>query len=447
MKGLFYLTIVTLLLTANTFAQYNDPVKNYSGIPLITYMGIPPIWAHVIPANQFKQMEDAGIFALEWVDLQPDPFNYYIVQQTDSLLVFPEQTAYWYTNLQNYIYKYCQGIYTVFEAEGTPEAQGSVTLYHDSLPNLKVENCFVSTTDSTPNGTMIYGPMYRQCRNYTAVEPGIIDYRASYRLKLENIIPHQHSANDTICILLVTSTKTWEDSIILCNGKTINLQPFKGFGDTLIHQKKVITYGLFDTLGVWKTFDLDYFFPRDESTWYRGDSQNLFGNRGLPLQTDMSKKISQNCVEFKVVWKGDPQKVKLSVDKVIVSDNRGRSLKEESYPEILIREQLSQGQSLYGNRLAGWIGMDEPWSLDTWEPIRIVQNILEDHNASLWFQFNVQHNGRFRPWEDPALGSKVNMIDEFMRRVGKANVFITQTKDSFLIFLGNKPKTPLISQF
>lgn len=426
MKEIFFLTIVTLLLTANSIAQNNDPIKNYPGIPLITYESISPAYGHLIPPEQINQIETAGFFGLVWADLSQKYFNDSIITQTDSLLLLPEQRGQYFNTL-NYIYKYTEARYTVFEAEGTPSNEGSVTLYSDSLSNLDRSNGAVSTTDATPNGTMIYGPMYRQCRNYSGISNDSIVYQASYRIKLDDIIPEQSSPNDTICILLVTSTKTWKDSIIVHNGVPIHYQPFVGFGDTLVHGKRVVTYSMLQS-GVWDTINVDYFFPRDVTTWYRPEATYRKDSNLDFLEggADMSAKISQNCVEFKVIWKGDPQKVKLSVDKIIISDDRGRRLKN-NLADSEIGAQLEQGSTDFGNRLGGWIGLDEPWSLDTWEPIRMVQEILDNHatQKQLYFQFNVGFNGRFHPWEDPARASKVNMIDEFMKRVGKANVWIT----------------------
>ena len=171
------------------------------------------------------------------------------------------------------------------------------------------------------------------------------------------------------------------------------------------------------------------FSPRDETTWYRPEATYTKGHNTATLEnnSNMAGKISQNCVEFKVIWTGDPQKVKLSVDNIIISDQRGRDLKSTPDPTGFIIQQLDQGDTDFGNRLGGWIGLDEPWSLDTWEPIRVVDSLLRNHSShrELYFQFNVGFNGRFHPWEDPARASKVDMIDEFMKRVGKVNVWIT----------------------
>ncbi len=381
MKTIICVFIVLFSLTVS-FGQ--DIIKNYPGIPLITYMSIAPDYGYLIPPEQINQIETAGIFGLVWPDLTQKYFNDSIITQTDSLLLLPEQRGRVF-NVLNYIYKYTEARYTVFEAEGTPFNEGSVTLYSDSLPNLDRSNGAVSTTETTPNGTMIYGPMYRQCRNYVDVEPGIIQYQAKYRIKIEDIIPEQSEPDDTICILIVTSTRTWKDSIIIHNGDTVYYQPFVGFGDTLVHGKRVVTYSKFQS-GVWDTINVDYFFPRDEATWYRPEATYRKDSHIAYLESgaDMSGKISQNCVEFKVIWKGDPQKVKLFVDNIIVSDQRGRDLKDPlSSVSQDINRQLDSGLTIFGNRLAGWIGLDEPWSIDQWEPIRMLNEIITNYLSNM----------------------------------------------------------------
>ena len=423
MKSFIYSIIVLFVLT-NAYAQSQDRIKNYPGIPIITYTGLDSILASWGPSlEQFLEMDSAGIFALQKANLTYDEY-YNRIKDTD-ILVMPEQTK---SNLYDYIQRYTEARYTVFEAEGTPTDKGSVTLYSDSLLNLDRSNGAVSTTTTTPNGTMIYGPMYRQCRNYAAVDTGIIRYQASYRLKIDNIPQQNPSPTDTVCILEVTSTRTWTSTPFIVGNDTFYIQPFTGFEATLVHAKRVVTYSRLQP-GVWDTINVDYFFPRDETTWYRPEATYTKGYNTAALDNSsyMTGKISQNCVEFKVIWTGDPTKVKLSVDKITVSDDRGRNLKYESFAESEIQAQLQVGQNLFGNHLGGWIGLDEPWSLDTWEPIRMVQEILDNHatQKQLYFQFNVGFNGRFHPWEDPARASKVDMIDEFMKRVGKANVWIT----------------------
>jgi hypothetical protein len=106
---------------------------------------------------------------------------------------------------------------------------------------------------------------------------------------------------------------------------------------------------------------------------------------------------------------------------------RGRALMNTTDPKNDIIAQLTSNRADFDNSIAGWIGLDEPWALDFWGPIKRVSEIIDANsaNAKLWFQFNVGWNGRFGDPGDPARGEQADMIEEFMRRVKKANVWIT----------------------
>jgi len=423
MKNSFVIVFLLFDLV-NSYAQLQDPIKNYPGIPIIIYNGCVArdSQGEYIPPAQYDSLEKTGVFALNFPNLTVPDFNYYLNSKDFNLMM--ETTK---QNVVRHIYRYTEARYTVFEAEGTPPEDGLVTLYHDSL-DLDTANGYVSTRSNTPHGTMIYGPMYRQCRNYYAVDPGVIPYKASYILKIDNIDPWiVSSQDDTVCILQVTTTQTWD----IING----VQVYTDFHEPYIVNETIVTYGLLES-GIWDTIDVDYEFDL-EVPWYRPDiPPNTMISRynQASVENDLSGKISQNCVEFKVIWKGQPDRVKLSVDKIIVSDSRGRELKGQNQYQVVkgnIENQMDEELAFTEGRVVGFIGLDEPWSLDTWEPIRLVNEIVSEYvpldgkHHELYYQFNVGATGRFAAFEDPALGSKINVIDEFMRRVKKANVWIT----------------------
>jgi hypothetical protein len=440
--------VLLFYICFNIYAQ--DPVKNYPGIPIISDMNLaldltPPV-------EQFQQADSAGIHTMIMYNITPPIFDSRIKDLTDLYIVPGEDVG----THQNPILNYTDARYTVFEAEGTPVADGLVTLYSDSLGNyLDRSNGYVSTKSNTPHGTMIYGPMYRQCRNYFTTGRSMpILYQAKYILKIEDLPPQNSSPQDTVCILQVTATRTWKDSIIIHNGDTLRYQSFGGFYDTRVAKDKIIRYGDLHP-GQIDTIDLDYSFPTD-FPWWRPDEYVGTSITNIKSDADTGK-ISQNCVEFKVLWRGKADKVKLSVDKVIVSDERGRDLKNPlSFEDIKssIEEQIDHNLAVYKDvvnyRIGAFMGVDEPWSIDQWEPIRMVNEIIEAHSptAKLYINFNVQADGRFNPWQDPALGSQAIVIDEFMRRVKKANLWVTGWLYDMPCYEGNNlPPCDQVSDF
>ena len=233
------LLLVVFLLSgiAISYAQQQDPIKSYPGIPIITYgydISKPP-------RQQFIEMEQAGILALEAASLTPPVFVEKI--QNLGLWVMPEQVL----NPDNYIVKYTEARYTEWEAEGTNPADGLITLYYDSI-NCVVQNGAVVTTANTPNDTIIYGPMYSQEKTYSMVQPNIqIDYTAKCSLKLEDLQPGQTLPGDTVCIIQVTTRTSYN--------KTIHQWQL---GTPYLIIEKAVTYQDITTLDQWQEIILTY---------------------------------------------------------------------------------------------------------------------------------------------------------------------------------------------
>ncbi len=415
MKNIICVFIALFLIT---FTYGQDPIKNYPGIPIVTHRFLQ---FEYIPIGQIEEVASAGIHTMIMDDLTPEEYDDY-VEGVKGLMIVPTRDV---ITLQNPILNYTDARYTVFEAEGTPPADGLVTLYSDSLwPYLEKVDGYVRTKTNTPHGTMIYGPMYRQCRNFFTTGTSLpIIYEAKYILKIDDIDPWlESSPDDTVCILQVTATRTWD---IDSTGEW-----HWGFFETKVAAETLITYGDLHP-GSIDTVDLNYSFTID-FPWWRPDGEPFQGTsfKNMPAENDLDKKISQNCVEFKVLWKGKADKVRLSVDKVIISDDRGRDLKNpQTYASIKlqIENQISHNRAAFDNRVGLLMGVDEPWSIDQWEPIRMVQEIINSYSpdAKYYINFNVQAEGRFSHWPDPSPGSHAIVIDEFMRRVKKANLWVT----------------------
>ena len=405
MKKIIYL-IFTFLLISNLYAQ--DQIKNYPGIPIITYgydLSKPP-------KQQFIEMEQAGILALEAASLTPPVFDDKI--KNLGLWVMPEQVL----NPENYIVKYTEARYTEWEAEGTNPQDGLITLYHDSI-NCIVQNGAVVTTANTPNDTIIYGPMYSQEKTYSMVDRDFpINYSLVCSLKLEDLQPGQTLLGDTVCIIQVTTRTSY-------NGTIWQLGTPYGIVE------KGVTYGELLPLNQWKGIDATYNLMNVPAIYSQSNEMPYRVNRKFLANGDNSiqsfGRESVHNIEFRVIWKGNSQKLRLSIDKFIVYDERGRLIFDPLSTVVTeIDNQLGANQSDFNQQVAGWIGFDEPWDLDTWAPIKKVKEIIESYspNASIWFQFNTKWNGRFSNYYDPSYSAKRIMIDEFMRRVKKANVWI-----------------------
>jgi hypothetical protein len=409
------LLLVVLLVCSSVIsnAQQQDSIKSYPGIPIITY-GYD-LSKH--PAEQFIGMDEAGIYALEASNLTAPIFNQKIGNNNLDLKVMPEQIT---DPLGNYIVKYTEARYTEWEAEGTNPQDGLITLYHDSI-NCIEQNGAVVTTSITPNDTIIYGPMYSQEKTYSMVDANQeINYTLKTLLKLEDLQPGQTLLGDTVCIVQVTTRTSYNEAIH---------QWQLGTPEKII--EKAVTYGELLPLNQWKGIDTTYNLMNVPAQYSQANEMPYQVNRKFLANGDNSvqslPRESVHNIEFRVIWKGNSQKLRLSIDKFIVYDGKGWDLINLLGPTTQISTQLSNNQTAFNQQVAGWIGFDEPWDLDTWAPIKKVKEIIESYspNASIWFQFNTKWNGRFSNYYDPAYSAKIVIIDEFMRRVKKANVWVT----------------------
>ena len=390
MKKLNCLLISFVLLT-NLYSQ--DPIKDYPGIPILTYLGDNFRW-HTNPFL-YKQMDSVGIFGTEVGNMKED---YYQFIENANLKVLPNQID---GVEYNYINRYTDAYYSVWEAEGTNPANGDATLYFKSSIGEPVAGAIrTKINQGIANDTLIYGPYYTQEIKYVMVQNDVrIPYTVEFKLKKETI-GQPPNPNDTICILQATTshvTNTW---------------PFH-IDTTKVLDSLVVRYSeLADTF---KTFNLNY---------------NYF-NVDTLFTTDTTKfRAFANYVQFKVLWKGNSNKVRLYVDKIILSDQRGRYLKAGlATPEII--EQINTDfSSSYNSRVTGWMGTDEPLSIDQFEPIRVVQNIVDTYGQGkgLWIATGTNYNGRFDGnvpvGEINPIGSyKLKTFEEYYKRVGKANLW------------------------
>jgi hypothetical protein len=385
------LTLFCLFLTAFLFSQ-SDPIKSYLGIPIITY-------GQNITDNSrynFNNIDSAGIFAIQVVNLTEPIFSGYLTNK--KFLILPEQK-----DFPDYINYYTKARYTVWKAGGTDLADGKATLFHDS--SCGTDGNMVWTNASTAhNSKIISGPSYTQEVNYSWLDTITIKYSASFNLKREYLSPQLPAPTDTLCLLLVTTSK------ISVDPDSHTWKIFWTYGmDTLILFNSSIPVN-----NTWLDTIMNYSLNLLPDSVYHGYSGN-----------STRQKTFVDNVEFQVIWKGDASKVRLYVDKVTLSDQRGRDLHFSSAKNNILSQ--ATGTQNYHNRLAGWLAVDEPGSIDEYEPIRIVDSILNNTSSSkkLWIAFWGGWNGRYGDGGNNFSSTdKLIGIDEFMRHVKHANVWV-----------------------
>lgn len=397
MKTLLLFLSFALLLVNSIFPQGStDPIKNAPGIPILTYIGDEMRW--IQDASFYKKMDSAGIFGTEVVNMVQSYYTNYF--QGTNLKIIPNNAD---GSEYNYINRYTDAYYSVWEAEGTPSGNGDATLdYNKNIG--EIYNGAVRTKVGAANDTLIYGPYYEQEIKYAMVNnEDTIFYRADFKLKKEDVNPQMSpGTNDTICIIQVTASHVSESLPLYIDSTYI------------IDQKIILYHQLADTFN---TFSLNY---------------NLFIDSLFTSDTTKFRAWAY-YIQYKVLWKGNSNLVRLYVDKIILTDERGRKIRD-FYTDVEneLRFQIANDfNSNYSGRITGWLGLDEPWSIDQFEPIRVVQNIIDTHGQGkeLWLASGTGYNGR---WGSNVPVGQINPIgsyklftfDEFHKRVGKANTWM-----------------------
>lgn len=356
--------VFVFTVVVSTILIPQDAIKNYPGIPIVTY-GYDI--SNYNNPTYYQQMQEAGIFALQVSNMTDSKYG--LISNT-NLKIIPDQTL---GVTYDFVERYSEGRYTVWEAEGTNPADGDATLYFKGSIGEIIQNSVRTKTGlGQVNETLIYGPYYKQENRYHMVEQNNpINYWADFALKKESIGQIPLQPNDTICILQVTSS---------------HLGGPWFFDSTIVIKQRVIRYG--DLSDIIDTFRVEYdliALPDSFITKLRGTNNNFV-------------REFTDYIEFKVIFKGNTNQVRLYVDKIIISDYRGRELLDpNATPSVadLISIQINE-HTAYKNRIVGWMGLDEPGSIDSFEPIRIVDSLLNagsNGKRRLWVSFPSGWNG------------------------------------------------------
>ena len=396
------ISFVTIFLLATFNAVLSqDLMKDYPGIPIVTYSyDILKYYPNYNLEYHLRNMDSAGIFAIEVANMKSD---YYTPLNLTNLKIIPDQ-AEGVTN--NYINRYTEAHYSVWEAEGTDPADGDASVYYnDTIAAINTEgNAVVTKTNmGVQDKKLIYGPYYLQENTYCMVDDGTkIDYQADFIIKKETIgqPPNQ---NDTMCVLQVTTSHKKVTSF--------------DFDSVYVIKDTAIIYS--DLADTYKTFSLQYKLTTVPDS---------FLAKKIEMKQDSFYRGFTDYVEFRVIWKGNSNSVRLYVDKIILSDGRGRFIKD-SLTFLIAQQQIYEQMDEFQNRVVGWMGIDEPQTIDNYEPIRIVQGIIDSKSngaKGLWIAFGGGWSGRWDNYANPWGTYRLSYFEEFYKRVKKANIWCSK---------------------
>lgn len=369
-----------LLVAAGiTFSQ--DSLSNYPGIPIVIY---PAKGAYNTSLAQFQQMKQMGIYGVVAPNMRRTDYEN---MKSAGLKIIPQQidsTIYDYTYgtyIKNAIIKYTDAIYTQWEAEGIDEEDGDVNLQFKSTLGEKFFNENGRDGVRTKNGssdTLIYGPGYFQYVNYKTIKEAdpYITYFINFELMLKKNNPNFSSMTDTVCVLQVT-------------GSDIEVTR-----DSALYEWPLFVSDFIESpadWGQWKTISRFYNLSIVEPVLIAGSRAG-----GIEDMEESLPEITNYFTQFKILYKGGSD-LQLYVDKITVYDQRGFEIKFNTSARNKIIAQVDEYKNLTNSAVIGWYGLDEPSSIDNWEPYRIVDSLIHAQDASLYLHtgFTSGWNGKF----------------------------------------------------
>ncbi|MBE0538210.1 MAG: hypothetical protein IH620_00745 [Ignavibacterium sp.] len=413
------LSIILILQTQNVFAQ-SHYLDSYPGIPIIAHTNIS---ANQITPENLAKMKELGVMGFYATDLSATSYS----TITDSgIKVFPYQV--W--TADNYIVYYTDAVYTKWEAEGKGDgSNGDMELKHqNSIGEIFNEGVTsgIKTFNST-SGKLIYGPWYYQYKNYkqlsldTTNSP--IEYTANYRLKIKERNPGiplpPNYSESIVCTIMVAVThpvRVNKDSTLFSiELKVKDFLPPDGTG-----------------WNSWKDFTINY-----NLSSIKDKSEEIL-KEGF-INDDIDTSYTTNWMQYKIEWAGSTF-LDLYVDYVEISDIKGRDLRTN--PDVMDKIVNLIGEYSDSSKVLGWFGLNEPTSIDNYEPFRIVESVINanSNNLHLYTTFTTGWGGIYgMPWpgafED---NGSVYIGSEFIKRSKLPYLSIN-------LYNYNYPITPAIS--
>ncbi len=377
MKKLIFIIIILLLSTICVGQTSEFPVGVYisSGDTVTRFAN-----------GDYPGIKNLGVnLVLQRASSNPD--NY------DSLEYFNNLIALNADNALDYIHHYTAGYYKKWQDDETAEqtntpgfkSNSTTTGYYSS--NYKVAELDIST----PGQYLLLGPDYDQDRKYKLLygefDQGVINYKVNFRLKIDG----STTGADDVCIISVRYTTR--------DGNNVTIEQDTLQADDLYNQ--------------FTDHTLEYSLPESiQGTKVAAGHTPEFSirNDGDVVGSTESYQGAYG-VQFNIKWLGNRT---LYVDYIEVYDDEIGKLFSNPFDLQRISERCSTYSANYSNwsNLKYWYSLDEPHSIDNYEPYRIVDSILnKTSNTRLITAFYPEWNGLRN--NENAMGDFVNRAEPY----------------------------------
>jgi hypothetical protein len=331
-------------------------LDEFTGIPLVTYGSASNFnWLNEYEFDSLKAMGSEVYLA---PDLWPTKFN---LLKDAGIKVIPWQYD---STMANYIAKYTDAVYSIWEAESSKEPldtgfqlikSSDLYQYADGL----------KTKSSTDSGYIISGPKYWQRLKYKVDTNEVMKYSVKFSIKIKStigILPpiYLEENADPVCrIEIAVENDSKIGSIIRVND--------------------------FDNFDTWQEFEIEY--SKDTLT----KSGNPLPISYIDIGPDKINVEVLKDVEFKIHYYLETNDyLELHVDKITVSDVRGINLYNNANIQNLIAAQVTNGSEIhdrnkfttddddFDSTVVGWMAIDEPDFIDNWACVKKVAEILKN---------------------------------------------------------------------
>lgn len=283
-----------------------------------------------------------------------------------------------------YIYYYSTSYYSKWEAEQNQTDQSRVGIKHlDSLGNAlgdtatwKGELCWSTKGLTEPASSLMYGPHYRQEKRYKRWHygctsgDGCLTYTPRFRMALDN--PTSVDSSENVCKIKVVFRYKDNDEI--------------GEHHDTTFIERTLKVGDFDTAG---NYD-DFYLHPDPSLGRYEYFPNFILPKDFALMESSSSAVdyidweSFTGIQFCVDWLRADTLCTLYIDYTEVYDNSGWN---DFMGDSLTADQTIQNIKTYAqsfsnwDNLKYWVGANEPYTIDSYTPIHIVDSLIQEVGA------------------------------------------------------------------
>lgn len=267
----------------------------------------------------------------------------------------------------DWINHYATGFYSKWEAEQNVDTP-YVGVKHEygQEATWKGVQCWSTIYLSTPKDSLVFGPHYRQEKEYKRWRYGTrqVYYTARFRMALDT---NSVSPNEEVCRITVRVRHAkWVNGVY--TGQTVD--------DTLAGPHTMLVSD-FPSNGSFKDFLIqDYTYLPQYPEHY------LEGKMELPADGDTTYTDSKgnNGIQFCVEWLRDDTLCTLYIDYIDVYDNNGWDDFINDPNKVVDSIQAYAQRYADWDNIIYWFGHDEPFSLDAYIPMRTVDLLLNDES-------------------------------------------------------------------